>query len=116
MKSKLQLVAQFRGLLFCSWLALVIASGLTLPAANSQLSPVSSVLILCSGMLTLLLGVSLAIYLVELWKSFAAVDDRFDFAVSLAMETVAGVPVLLLCLAVPAAGAIQLFTQLISLF
>src|SRR4051812_24615346 len=115
MKSKLQLVAQFRGMLFCSWLALVIASGFTLPKGDIQLSPLSSVLILCSGMFTVLLGVSLAIYLVGLWKNFAAATDRLDFAVSLAMETVAGVPVLLICLVVPAVGALELLTHLVSL-
>ena len=115
MKSKLQLAAQFRGMLFCSWLALVIVSGLTLPTGEVQLSPVSSVLILCSGMLTVLLGVSVAIYLVGLWRNFAAATDRFDFAFSLAMETVAGVPVLLICLVVPAVAALELLTHLVSL-
>jgi hypothetical protein len=115
MKSKLQLVVRFRGILFCSWLALVMACGVASPTGDLSLSPFTSLLILCAGMATVLLGISVAIYLVSLWKTFASVSDRFDYIVSLGMDTIAGVPVLLVCLILPAVGAFDLLAQLISL-
>ena len=115
MTSKFQSVLKRRGVLFCAWLALVTACGTTLPPGDVPLSPLGSTLVFFSGLATVLLGISLAMYLVDSWRHFTAVTERYEYAVCLAMDTLIGIPVLLVCLILPAVGAFTLVTHLVNL-
>ncbi len=115
MMSKSQFVAQARPVVFLVWLALVVASALTLPVGSAPASTLNSVLLVCSGLATVCLGLSLGGYLVALWNRTTTAFDRADQILSAAIETVGAVPILLMCLVVPTVGAVKMIAHLVSL-
>ena len=115
MTTILQSVIKRRFVLFCVWLALLAASGAALPSADTPLPPLAFALILLSGFATVLLGISLAVHFYDRWQRLVAVPDRLDYAISLAMETLIGVPIALICVTLPAAAACTLMLHLASL-
>jgi len=114
MTNTFQLVFKRRSVLFCVWLALFVTCGAILPPDDTRLSFLASTLLFFSGIATVMLGISLAVYFIDSWRRLQAAADRYDDRVCLAMDTLIGVPISLLCMILPAAAAITVMTRFVA--